>query len=54
VYIPVEEILPPLAFQLTAVLLVPLTLAVNCWPFPTCSDAALGSTATDTETGDPA
>ena len=53
-YIPVEETLPPLSFQLTAVLLVPLTLALNCLPLPTCSDAALGSTATDTETGDAA
>jgi hypothetical protein len=54
VYIPLPEILPPLAFQETAVLVVPLTLAVNCCPVPICRDAALGSTAMDTETGDPA
>ena len=51
-YIPLEEMLPPLAFQETPVLLVPLTLAANCWLFPTGSDVDAGATATVTETGD--
>ena len=51
VYIPPEETLPPLAFQVTDVLLVPLTLAVNCWLMPNASDDELGNTATATETG---
>jgi hypothetical protein len=51
VYIPPEEMFPPLAFQLTAVLLVPLTLAANCWLLPNGSDDELGNTATATETG---
>ena len=51
VYIPPEEMLPPLAFQVTAVLLVPLTLAENCWLLPDGSDDELGNTATATETG---
>ncbi len=49
-YAPLEEMLPPLAFQVTDVLLVPLTLAENCWLLPHCSDAELGNTATATET----
>ena len=43
--------LPPLAFQLTAVLLVPLTLAANCWLLPTGRVVELGATATATATG---
>lgn len=45
VYIPPEEMLPPLAFQVTVVLLVPLTLAENCWLLPIASDDELGDTA---------
>jgi len=51
VYIPPEETFPPLAFQVTDVLLVPLTLAENCWLLPNASDDELGNTATATETG---
>ena len=49
-YVPSEEMLPPLARQVTEVLLVPLTLAANCWLLPHCSDVELGITATATET----
>jgi hypothetical protein len=45
VYMPPEEMFPPLAFQVTAVLLVPLTLAENCWLVPNASDDELGNTA---------
>ena len=48
VYIPDAEMLPPLAVQLTAVLVAPLTLAVNCWLLPTRREAELGFTATET------
>lgn len=44
VYIPLAEMLPPLAVQVTDVLLVPLTLAVNCWLLPPVSDVELGVT----------
>jgi len=47
--IPPEEMLPPLAFQVTAVLLVPLTLAVNCWLVPVASEVEVGEI--DTATG---
>ena len=49
-YVPLEEMFPPLAFQVTDVLLVPLTLAENCWLVPHCSEVELGNTATATET----
>ena len=49
VYRPVEEILPSEADQVTAVLLVPLTVAVNCWVTPRARDAVPG--AIETETG---
>lgn len=48
---PLDATVPPLAFHATDVLLVPLTLALNCWLLPPFSDAALGSTATETVTG---
>jgi hypothetical protein len=51
VYIPLEEMFPPLALQFTDVLLVPLTRALNCWLLPTFSAVALGNTAIATETG---
>ena len=43
-----EEILPAVADQVTAVLLLPLTLAENCWLFPVCSEAAVGEIVSDT------
>src|SRR6266850_2005879 len=51
VYIPDEGTAPPLAVQFTAVLFVPLALAVNCcWPF-TCKRAVCGLTLTVVEGG---
>ena len=47
-YIPAAEMLPPLAVQVTALLVAPLTLAVNCWLRPTSREADLGFTATET------
>ena len=41
-----EEMLPAVADQVTAVLLLPLTLAENCWLFPVCIEAAVGEIAT--------
>jgi hypothetical protein len=49
VYRPPLEIVPPLADQLTAVLELPVTVAVNCCEAPSCKDTELG--ATDTATG---
>lgn len=43
---PVEDIVPPLAAHCTLVLLLPLTLAENCWLFPVCIEAAVGEMAT--------
>ena len=48
VYRPLLETVPPVADQVTAVLLVPLTVAVNCCVPPVCSDAELGLMLTDT------
>jgi hypothetical protein len=48
VYRPADETVPPLAFQLTAVFVVPLTAAVNCWFPPGCRKAERGDTDTDT------
>ena len=45
---PVVEIVPPVADQVTAVLLVPVTAAVNCCVPPVCSDAEVGLMLTDT------
>lgn len=41
-YKPEDEIEPPVALQVTAVFVVPLTEAVNCWVPPVCSAALLG------------
>jgi hypothetical protein len=41
---PLAEIVPLVAAQLTAVLVVPVTVAVNCWVLPTCSNAEAGLT----------
>lgn len=43
---PLEETVPPLAVQFTLVLLVPLTVAANCWLVPICSEVAVGEMAT--------
>jgi hypothetical protein len=51
VYIPDEETVPPLAVQLTAVLLVPVMLTVNCCCLPTCKGALCGLTVTATAPG---
>ena len=51
VYIPDAETVPPLAVQLTAVLLVFFTDAVNCCCAFTCNVALCGLTVTDTEPG---
>jgi hypothetical protein len=42
VYKPEVEIEPPETDQVTAVLLVPLTVALNCWLAPVCRDIELG------------
>jgi hypothetical protein len=48
VYKPVLETVPPEAVQVTEVLLVPDTFALkgDCWP--TCKEAVVGDTVTDT------
>ena len=46
---PVEEMLPPDADQLTATLVVPVTVAVNCCVFPACSEIEFGVTLTLTD-----
>lgn len=43
---PVLVMLPALAAQLTAVLLVPWTLALNCWLVPDVMDALVGERET--------
>ena len=45
---PDDVIVPPVAVQTTAVLLVPVTVAVNCWLAPAATDAELGETETAT------
>lgn len=34
--------MPPVALQVTAVLLAPVTVAVNCWIAPVCSEDEVG------------
>lgn len=41
-YKPEVEIDPPVAVQVTAVFVVPVTLAVNCWVPPVSIDAEVG------------
>jgi hypothetical protein len=48
VNIPALETVPDVADQVTAVLLVPCTRAVNCWLLPEVRVAAFGETDTDT------
>lgn len=51
VYNPEDEMVPPVAVQFTAVLDVPLTLAVNCcWPL-TCTAPLWGLTTTEIAAG---
>jgi len=45
---PLAVMLPPLADQVTAVLVEPLTLAVNCWVLPAATEAEVGDTLTVT------
>jgi hypothetical protein len=51
VYKPLAEMLPPLVDQLTAALLVPLTLAANCRVLLVCREAVVGEMAAETEGG---
>ena len=47
VYRPVLETVPPVVDQVTAVLVLPVTVAVNCWGAPVCSDAEVGLMLTE-------
>jgi len=51
VYSPLDEMLPPLADQATAVLLVPVTEAVNCCVAPVESATETGEMEIETGTG---
>jgi hypothetical protein len=51
VYNPEEEIVPPVAVHVTAVLLEPVTVAVNCWVAPVSIDCELGLMSTETGGG---
>jgi len=42
---------PPVADQVTAVLLLPVTVAVNCCVAPVISEAVVGEIETETTTG---
>jgi len=44
----VVETVPPVADQVTAVLLLPVTVAVNCCVAPVISEAVVGEMATET------
>ena len=48
VYMPLEEILPPVTDQVTAVLLVPVTAAVNCCVPPANIETDTGDIETET------
>src|SRR3954469_6722521 len=43
--------MPPLTSQLTAVLLVPDTVAANCWDWPACKLEAVGDIVTEMRWG---
>jgi len=45
---PLAVMLPPVADQVTAVLGDPLTLAVNCWVWPACTEIDVGDRLTVT------
>src|SRR6202007_2968145 len=48
VYMPPREMLPPVADQVTVVVLLPLTLAVNCCVPPVSIEAEIGEMLTET------
>ncbi len=48
VYRPVDETVPPVANQVTAVLVVPVTVAVNCCVPPVVSEEDVGEMVTAT------
>jgi len=48
---PPDVTVPPLAVQLTAVLLLPVTVSVNCLVPPELTVAVVGETVTDTDCG---
>jgi len=50
-YNPLDEIVPPVADQVTAVLLLPVTVAVNCCVPPVARDAEPGAMDTATTGG---
>ena len=52
VYRPALEIVPPVANQVTAVFVLPVTVAVNCCVPPVCSDAEVGLMLTATRVTD--
>ena len=56
VYLPLEEMVPPDADQVTEASPVLVTAAVNCWVWLVCIDTELGvtTTATEGDTGDEA
>ena len=43
-----ELIAPPLVVQVTPVFVVPVTVSMNCWLAPPCSNGSCGDTDTDT------
>ena len=45
---PLAVMLPPVADQVTAVLVDPLTVAVNCWVWPACMEMEVGDMLTVT------
>jgi hypothetical protein len=45
-YNPVEEIVPPVADQVTALFVLPVTVALNCCEAPVRSDTEVGEIAT--------
>lgn len=51
-YNPEVEIVPPVAVQVTAVLLVPLTVVLNCREPPEFTDAVPGVMETETAGGE--
>jgi len=48
---PPDVTVPPLAVQLAAVLLLPVTVSVNCLVPPELTVAVVGETVTDTDCG---